>query len=362
MHSQKQNEPGSGGLPVLTLAQWGWKPFYQQQLSLDDYEKLVPVRVLAVHRGHLDVAHDAAYGEAILPPAMQQAAVDERPTVGDWLLIDASTRRVERVLERQSLFRRMAPGAKQQQLIAANVDSVFIVSSCNDDFNLSRLERYLALAAESGCVAQVVLTKSDMCVDPAAYMDAVRAITDVPVVAIDGRSPESIASLESWLLPGETIALLGSSGVGKSTLLNTLCGQIIADTAGIREDDAKGRHTTRHRSLHPLPGGALLLDSPGMRELGLVDVGSGLAAAFDDINRLAAGCRFADCQHQVEPGCAVRKAMQEGEIDERRLNNWQKLQREQEHHDRTLAERRASDKAFGKHCPEVMKQARLRRR
>ncbi|MCW8127646.1 ribosome small subunit-dependent GTPase A [Microbulbifer halophilus] len=339
----------------------GWKPFFQQQLTLEELSDSEPVRVMAVHRSQLDVSGES--GDEPLPLALlpRELETEQRPTVGDWLLLARESRRPQRMLERSSLFQRMAPGASRSQLIAANIDSVLMVSSCNDDFNLSRIERYLALVREAGCRACLVLTRMDQCDDTSVYTDALRDHGDLPLAMVNALDADSVAPLRDWCAAGETVALLGSSGVGKSTLLNTLSDSERAATAGIREDDSKGRHTTRHRALYPLPDGGLLLDSPGMRELGLANVAQGLAATFDDIGRLAEDCRFSDCRHESEPGCTVRAALESGELDERRLRNWRKLKREMARNNRTLAEQRAGDRALGQFYRAVQSHARSRK-
>lgn len=353
--------PPTGERQPSRLQLLGWKPFFQQQLTLDELNDYEPLRVMAVHRSQLDLAGEGGGRTLPLTPALAADDVEERPTVGDWLLLERGSGRFLRRLERSSLFRRMAPGGRQLQLIAANVDSVLIVSSCNKDFNLSRIERYLALVREAGCRSCLALTKADLCDDTGAYTEALHGYRDLPVALVNGLDADSVAQLRQWCLPGETIALLGSSGVGKSTLLNTLSGEQLAATAGIREDDSKGRHTTRHRALYPLAWGGLLLDSPGMRELGLVDAEQGLAATFDDIGALAGRCRFADCAHESEPGCAVQAAIESGDLDQRRLHNWRKLERELERNGRTLAEQRAGDRALGQFYREVQSHARERK-
>ena len=338
----------------------GWKPFFQQQLSLEELTDCEPLRVMAVHRSQIEVSGERG-DEVILVngPLFDDAL--EKPTVGDWLLLERDSRKPVRRLERSSLFRRMAPGAKQVQLIAANIDNVLIVTSCNHDFNLSRIERYLALVKEAGCRACVVATKADLSDAHEPYREALQNYRDLPMILVNALDRESVEPLRDYCRSGETLALLGSSGVGKSTLLNSLAGAELTATAGIREDDSKGRHTTRHRALYAIPGGGLLLDSPGMRELGLADVGDGLVAAFSDISELASRCRFSDCAHETEPGCAVRAALDTGELDERRVRNWRKLEREVKRNSQTLAEARAEERAFSQLVRTVGGHARSRK-
>ncbi|MFD1217479.1 ribosome small subunit-dependent GTPase A [Microbulbifer celer] len=342
------------------LNKLGWKPFFQQQLSLDELTDCDPVRVVAVHRSQIDVTGEAGEEPVRVSGPLFEDAL-KKPTVGDWLLLARDSRKPLRRLDRSSLFKRMAPGAKQAQLIAANVDNVLIVSSCNHDFNLSRVERYLALVKEAGCRACLVLTKADMSDDHEQYREVLKAYRDLPVVLVNALDSESVVALREYCESGETLALLGSSGVGKSTLLNSLAGSELAATSGIREDDSKGRHTTRHRALYTIPDGGLLLDSPGMRELGLADVSAGLSATFSDIEALASLCRFGDCAHDAEPGCAVQAAIESEELDERRLRNWRKLEREVARNSKTLAESRADERAFTKLVHHALKHSRSRK-
>ena len=345
----------------LDLADYGWSPHFQSQLDLDELETMTPVRVLAVHRGMIEVAGPVFAGR-IETSLLEDRDDEDRATVGDWLVLDRSTDRPVRLLERRSLFKRKAPGTGRAiQLIAANVDTLFIVSSCNQDFNLARLERYLAIAREAEVQPIVVLTKADLTDDPGSYTaEAARLAPGLLVECLDARSLADVARLEPWCGRGQTVALLGSSGVGKSTLTNTLAGADVQATRGIREDDAKGRHTTTGRSLHRLPTGGWLLDTPGMRELQLTDSESGLDDVFADIVDLAATCRFADCGHQSEPGCAVLAAIERGDLDPDRLKRYRKLIAENAKNQASLAERRSRDRAFGKMVKGAMKEKRSR--
>lgn len=257
--------------------------------------------------------------------------------------------RVLRVIERRSLIARIAAGSEHRmQAIAANLDTLFVVTSCNDDFNLSRLERYLAVAFEAGVEPVVVLTKADLCDDVDNYLRAARSIAPtVAIVAIDATSAVSAEPLAAWLTRGQTVAFAGSSGVGKSTLANTLVGSAAQATGGIRDDDARGRHTTTAREMFALPCGAWVIDTPGMRELRVGAVEAGMTAVFDDIEMLAAQCRFSDCRHQGDRGCAIEAAVAGGSLDGRRLASYRKLQREAANAVRSTKDRREHDRHYG---------------
>lgn len=327
----------------FSLYQLGWKPFFQHQLSLQDLENSIPARIFDVERSSIYLlTADGARSIAITKSLPGLA-------VGDWVLIDSENRFI-RLLDRMSLFSRKASGERvYRQLISANVDTVLIVSSLNHDFNLNRIERYLALAHEAGVEPIVLLTKADLCESAETFVASVQALDNMlAVFAVNAHDPSSLQALSLWLSPGHTLAFLGSSGVGKSTLVNTLLGDQVQETHLIRETDSRGRHTTTSRSLHLTSSGVLLLDTPGMRELQLVDCKQGVDETFADISALAMQCKFSDCQHQSEPGCAVLSAIQSGNLDKRRLVNYHKLMKEQAFNTATLAEKRAQDKQFGK--------------
>jgi len=345
-------------MPLMdtSLQDFGFVPFFAQQTWPDELEQGRVGRVIEVQRSLIKVTDGSAERPIPLTSSWHRIAVEDRPTVGDWVVLDEEFSRVERVLDRKSLFRRVAAGEKSEiQLIAANIDILFVVTSCNEEFNESRLERYLALAAESGVIPVVVLTKIDLTDDADSYAERARVVqTGIAVESINALDGRTFDGIRAWIENGSTIALVGSSGVGKSTLLNTLTDTRAAATSEIREDDKKGRHTTTHRALYRIPGGGLLIDAPGMRELKVAEVDAALGTVFDDIEAMASKCRFADCHHESEPGCAVRQAVESGDIDTRRLQNYLKLLRENERHSASLAEQRSRDRAFGRLARQVM--------
>lgn len=341
-----------------TLRAIGWKPFFEQQLAPGVLGTGVVARVSAHFGSQVLMLGEA--GEFRIPVQLAESAGEI--AVGDWLVLNAQDQRAVQRLERQSLLYRKASGEEvKPQAIAANLDTIFIVSSCNEDFSLSRIERYLALTIQAGATPVVVLTKVDLCSDPVALRREVEQLhAGLLVETLDARQPEQADVLKACCGPGQTVALLGSSGVGKSTLANSLGTDRLA-TAEIREKDGKGRHTTTSRSLHMLPSGGVLMDNPGIRELQLPACEEGLLNVFDDVVQIAAGCRFSDCSHNGDAGCAVQSAIESGDLDERRFVNFQKLNAEQAHNSRTLAERRDRDRKFGRIGKSIMKDKRRRR-
>lgn len=346
---------------AFDLADLGWRNDFASQLSAEELERLSPARVTAVHRTGVHVVGRGI--DALLPPYTSNPDDEEAAaTVGDWLLLEPGALRARRRLERTSLFKRRAAGTgRRSQLIAANVDTLFIVSSCNQDFNVARLERYLALARAAEVTPVVALTKADLAEAPGAFARiAAKLLPGLLVEALDARDVGEVARLAPWCGRGQTIALLGSSGVGKSTLVSTLTGETLA-TQGVRKGDQKGRHATTARALHRLPSGGWLLDTPGMRELALTDASLGVEDVFADIATLAGRYRFSDCGHVTEPGCAVRSAIEEGALDPQRLKRWRKLAAEEARNTESLSERRARERSFGRMAKRVLDAKRTRR-
>lgn len=337
-----------------TLSHLGWSDHFARQVTPDE-TTLSPARIAEVQRDRLN----------LLTPDGPRQVIPTEPAgnyaVGDWVLCDA-THALRRLDPRSSLTRKAAGHVAYAQRIAANVDTLGIVTSCNADFNIARLERYLALAASADCLPLLILTKPDLAEDPDSFARAAKPLSPLlTVLTVNAKDPEDVARLQPWCGPGQTLALVGSSGVGKTTLRNTLTGEEAA-TQGIREDDARGRHTTTARSLVPTLNGGWLVDTPGMRELQLADMQEGIDEVFDDVTDLAARCKFRDCGHETEPGCAVRAAIADGDLEADRLERWRKLQAEDAHNSASIAQQRARQKRFGKIVKGAMIHAKNKRR
>jgi len=311
----------------LSLAALGWSSVFDEQLDPEE-TSLARMRIATVHRSRLTA--ESMSGPVRLDLPAQANTADF--AVGDWVLVEPGTGMLVRRLNRKSLLRRRTEGGREPQLIAANVDTLFVVTSCNDDMNPARLERYLALANEAGTKPVIVLTKADQVADPEPYREQAAALQrGLDVVTLNAKAPEAALTLAPWCAAGQTVALVGSSGVGKSSLLNTLSAKSPEEaqlTGSIREADAKGRHTTTSRSLHAIVGGGWVIDTPGMRTLHVSDTSAGLDLLFAEITELAPECRFRDCTHAHEPGCAVQAAVAAGTLDQARLERWRKLTEE----------------------------------
>ncbi len=319
----------------MSLSELGWSPALAVAFQPFAASGLHPGRVVVEHRGALVLHSESEEIWADVPGRLRHRAASgaDLPAVGDWVAFgrhaQAERATIEAVLPRRTAFVRKAAGFESvEQVVAANVDVVFVVTSLVDDLNPRRLERYLALAWESGAEPVVVLTKSDLCESIEAAVAQLGGVTfGVPAHIVSAVTGEGIDELTAHLAGGRTATLVGSSGVGKSTLVNRLCGSERLATAGLRPD-GRGRHTTTRRELVVLAAGGCLIDTPGMRELTLWDAEEGLDQAFDDVEALAEGCRFSDCAHRTEPGCAVQAAVAAGTLDAGRLESFRHLQRE----------------------------------
>jgi len=335
---------------VFDLVTLGWDDQWSSHFAQYRADGLVPGRVGVQHRGAWDVLTELGELRCDIAGRLvhEAASPAELPVVGDWLVVaarpDESAGTIQAVLPRRTKFsRKTAWTAVEEQVLVANIDVVFVVSSMNEDLNLRRLERYLTLAWESGARPVIVLTKADLHPAPEAAVAEVETVAfGAPVHALSNVTGEGLDLVRAHLEPGVTAALLGSSGVGKSTLVNTLLGEELLDTQEIRAD-GRGRHTTTRRQLVVFPSGGLVVDTPGLRELQLWEAEEGLEEAFEDIVELAAECRFSDCAHDTEPGCAIRAALEEGLLSKERWDSYQTLERELEHLERKLDKRAQSE-------------------
>ncbi len=292
-----------------------------------------PARVTAVHKGRFGIVSDFGEGYAQLKSKEYYYEGEAFPTVGDFVLIDyvkSGDSRIVSTLKRKTYFSRRDPDkGRGEQAVAANFDYVFIMQSLNNDFNPKRLERYLTAVRQSGAEPVIVLTKADLAEDYLPYiLEVSRVAEGVETHIVSAKTGFGLQKLSKYLIKGNTLVFLGSSGVGKSSLVNTLAGEPVMDVNGIREDDSKGRHTTTHRELIMLSNGVMIIDTPGMRELGMWDVTEGLGEAFSDVEEYIGKCRFRDCRHEGEPGCAVREAIEKGELDPSRFESYKKIKAE----------------------------------
>jgi len=352
---------------VYPLSVLGFGPFFEQQLQPSRLDEVIVARVAAERRGAYEVWTTAGAGRAQLAGRLRLELEDAAPPgVGDWVVVkDAPgpdrTAVIERVLDRRTVFTRGAAGRQARvQVVAANVDLVFVVCGLDADFNLRRIERYLARVWASGAEPAVILNKADICDDLAQRVsDVERHCPCVPIHVTSALRAEGIEAVRGCVRGGMTVALVGSSGAGKSTLVNALLGEQRMRTGEVRASDGRGCHVTTHRQLVLLPGGGLLLDTPGMRELQLLD-DEGIDTVFGDIAALATRCRYRDCRHDTEPGCAVKEAVESGALDADRFEHYRKLEREAQANELRHDEhrRRQAERVWGQLSDEV---AQLRR-
>jgi ribosome biogenesis GTPase len=352
----------------MDLLHLGWSAHCQSWWELSSRAGFEPARVAIQHRGAYLVYAQAGELTAEVSGRFrhQTRAPSDFPAVGDWVVLERSPGEakalIHAILPRRTKFSRTAAGGtSEEQIVAANLDDVFLVVALSGRLNLRRLERYLALAWESGADPVIVLTKADLGADVDAAIHRVEQIAQgVPVYAVSAQTGHGLAELQGCLRLGRTAVLLGPSGVGKSTLINAWCGQEYLPVQPVRANDQRGRHTTTRRQLVCLPGGALVIDTPGLRELQLWEGDGGIAEAFGEITELARQCRYADCRHESEPGCAVRSAAEAGRLDPARLASHHKLRRELDYFERrqdkrALAEEKKRNKAIHKQMRSFQK-------
>nr|WP_243297121.1 ribosome small subunit-dependent GTPase A [Bacillus litorisediminis] len=321
---------------TLKLHELGWNNHLEEAFLPYKETHFTVGRVGLEHKGSYRIFTEAGVllGEISGKMRFESTQREDFPAVGDWVVIQARPEEkratIHAVLPRKSKFSRKTAGlTTEEQIIAANVDTLFIVTALNQDFNPRRVERYMIMAWESGANPVIVLSKADLCENPDEKVSEMESVAfGVPIIVISAKENMGVEKVADFIQPGQTMALLGSSGVGKSTLINTLAGEEIQKVQDIREDDDKGRHTTTHREMVLLPTGGILIDTPGMREFQLWEANEGLEHSFQDIESLAEQCLFRDCRHQTEPKCAVQEAIASGELDLKRYESYLKLQRE----------------------------------
>jgi len=344
------------------LSALGFDSFFERQLPSSPGGAGLPARIAAEHRGAYHVWAAEGAGRAHLSGRLRRDLEPVGfPGVGDWVVVagrpdpdDATV--IERVFERRTVFTRGAAGrATRAQVVAANVDVVFAVCGLDGDFSVRRIERYLARIQAGGARPEVILNKVDLCADPDTRVAELRTrFAGVPVHAVSALRADGVDAVRAGIRPGMTVAFVGSSGAGKSTLVNALLGEERMSTGAVRAGDDRGRHVTTHRQLVALPGGGVLLDTPGMRELRLLD-DDGLDAVFGDVAAFARRCRFRDCAHDTEPGCAVREAVEAGRLDAGRFEHYRKLEREARANELRSDEhrRRQAERVWGRLSDEV---------
>lgn len=355
----------------MKLQELGFDEWFQEQIDALDMNGLQLARVVAVDREQYLVQHEDGIIPAEVTGKLMFSAASplDYPTVGDWVQVqfvdDGAFAVIHNILPRKSLLKRKTPGKRvEYQLIGANIDTALIVQSLDGNYSLRRLERYLVMVRQENIQPVLLLSKSDLL--PRVQADEMVAevqsrFKDLPVLHLSSHDISSLEEVKALLEPARTYCLLGSSGVGKTTLINCLLEKEQFATRQVRNKDSKGRHTTTRRQVVMLAGGAMLVDTPGMRELGNIDVEKGIANAFDDIVQLTEGCRYANCTHTNEKGCAVLEALANGSIMEGHFQNYMKLQKESEYNRMSYLEKKQKDKQFGKMVKSVMKNKKLKR-
>lgn len=348
----------------MTLAELGYDDdlkLYSQEQSLQSFEI---GRVIAEHRERYTVSTEKGELEAEIIGQLRFTASDRSdfPAVGDWVAVSAYNKQdaiIHAIYPRRSILERHAVGKfGEKQIIAANIDYALIIQAVDRDFNLNRLERYLTISYTGNIEPVIILSKIDL-VGQDVLADTVgkiaKRIKGVQTIALSNISGDGLEAIFQLLQTGKTYCFMGSSGVGKSTLINNLAGQDLMKTNSISESTNKGRHVTSHREMHVLKSGGILIDNPGMREIGLVDSDGGMEATFENIINLSSACKFSDCQHIHENGCAVLEAVENGELDRASYENYLKMEREKTHFQSSIAEKRRKDKEFGKMCKAFTK-------